>query len=733
MPPPYAGFGRAPYPSMNSYDRQISQPQQQQQQQQLQQQYHSRAPQQLAYAPPAPLLTNRHYQQPMPHPYYTVHSAPYQVYSGAPSPIGHGYHPQQQSRHAFANSTSYPAQAGYGMYEPYSTAPPPPPYRPQDYQQQQHHAHLHAAQTYSSQQQHERTYSQERMRSQSRGRWSGQAERSQMNESIWRDESREGRISGEYNRRENSVPSSELSRSVFRAPTHERSISRAVEVENQAFVAQPTPQHSVRTSAPVTPTMEQDTSTPVEYDLIPNVSPVPPPPSIEFSGVPFADLATEMVWEACVLAVASGGCFNRWSSTKPPALFNEVADSNRRVRSDSEISVPSVSKRGSSPAATPELFGAIGEGRQTRRSSPDGSSSDSSSPASSAPGTPAGFEALEAAVRTQQKLMGFYSPVGGKSDFEIRGSSSLDSPVEAIRSHVRKMTQLATPPTSPLRPIAAPAMNAEPSPAFRQFVKQVLTATLVSPEDVILALYYIASVPSTSMIPPIASEGSSRASAIKAAPFKLFLGALMLANKVCLVFLWLTLSLANLFWFSQTLQDNSYRNETFAAVSGIPLKDVNDLEVFIFGALGFDVAVRGDIWKTWVGVVVERVRTRRGSLSSDFSNRFEVTAALQKLLQAAQHPTSLKLYNPLEMLPSFDVLIPIAGYKHEEGPVGIEMATGIIEDGPLEPKSLLRYEVRGGRSVRKELEKYSFERSDVKSEIGGVFGMGAGGVDRMRY
>lgn len=728
MPPPYAGFGRAPYSSMNTYDRQIPPPQQQQQHQQ---QYHSRGSQQLAYAP---LVTNRHYQQPMPHPYYTVHSAPYQVHSGAPSPIGHGYYPQQQSRHAFANTTPYPAQGGYGMYEPYSTAPPPPPYRPQDYQQQQQQAHSHAAQTYSSQQQHERTYSQDRMRSQSRGRWSGQAERSQVNDSIWRDESRDGRNSGEYTRRENFVPSSELSRSVHRAPTHERSISRAVEVENQGFVPQPTPQHVVRPSAPVTPIMEQDTSTPVEYDLIPNVSPVPPPPSIEFSGVPLADLATEMVWEACVLAVASGGCFNRWSSTKPPALFNEVADSNRRVRSDGEISVPTVSKRGSSPAVTPELFGAIGEGRQTRRSSPDGSSSDSSSPASSAPGTPAEFGALESAVRTQQRLMGFYSPVGGKSDFEIRGSSSLDSPVAAIRSHVRKMTQLATPPTSPPRPIAPPAMNAEPSPAFRQFVKQVLTATLVSPEDVILALYYIASIPSTSMIPPIASEGSSRASAIKAAPFKLFLGALMLANKVC------PLSVTgfvpridfSVFLLSQTLQDNSYRNETFAAVSGIPLKDVNELEGFIFGALGFDVAVRGDSWKTWVGVVVERVRTRRGSLSSDFSNRFEVTAALQKLLQAAQHPTPLKLYNPMEMLPGFDLLIPIAGYQHEEGVIGIEMATGVVEDGPLEPKSLFRYEVRGGTSVRKELEKYSFERSDVKSEMG-VFGMGAGAVERMRY
>lgn len=51
------------------------------------------------------------------------------------------------------------------------------------------------------------------------------------------------------------------------------------------------------------------------------------------------------------------------------------------------------------------------------------------------------------------------------------------------------------------------------------------------------------------------------------------------------------------------MQDNSYRNETFATVSGIPLADVNALEVFFFNALHYNVVVDAEDWESWIATL----------------------------------------------------------------------------------------------------------------------------------
>lgn len=85
----------------------------------------------------------------------------------------------------------------------------------------------------------------------------------------------------------------------------------------------------------------------------------------------------------------------------------------------------------------------------------------------------------------------------------------------------------------------------------------------------------------------------------------------------------------------QTLQDNSYRNETFAAVSGIPLADVNELEIFTYAALGFDTAVGEDAWRSWLDVVVDR------SLGAgNLGLRSDVHAALRRLANVTNRPLS---------------------------------------------------------------------------------------------
>ncbi|GAA5820657.1 hypothetical protein JCM11251_003098 [Rhodosporidiobolus azoricus] len=289
---------------------------------------------------------------------------------------------------------------------------------------------------------------------------------------------------------------------------------------------------------------------PITYDLIPNVSTVPPPPPIERSAVPLADLAAEMVWETC-----------------RQGFLHHEADMAAMFGQQQQRAVGPRRSNGAE-------FGAIGSGR-TR------TISQTSSPSASLPGTPSGIETVEDVMARRQRLANL-----GLGSFNQ--SSSAAFPVK-------------------------------PSAAFRQFVRQILTATLVTPEDLVYALALVSMIPVDKIIPATPAEPGQDAqtTSFKAAPFKIVLGALMIANK--------------------SLQDNSYRNETFSTVSGIPLPDVNALEAHVLLALGFDVAIRDDKWAAWLAVVVDRVRAGHGELG----DLFAVQDALERLVRAhARHSAS---------------------------------------------------------------------------------------------
>ncbi|GAA6024934.1 hypothetical protein JCM11491_000960 [Sporobolomyces phaffii] len=309
---------------------------------------------------------------------------------------------------------------------------------------------------------------------------------------------------------------------------------------------------------------EQDDDKTVVYDLIPNTSSVPPPPPVELSAVPLADLAVEMVWEACRQGFL-------------------VARDNQIAASHAASLNSSASRRRSGR----DSFGTIGDGR-LRSSSADGFSSDSSSASSSLPGTPGASSPQEEEAR-RHRLANL-----GLSDF----------------------MPLGPPRKSSVPTLSSSLFPVEPSIAFRQFVKQILSATLVTPEDLVLALYYVSQIAPTDVIPPTPAEGGQDAqtTSFKAAPFKVFLGSLMLANK--------------------SLQDNSYRNETFSTVSGIPLKDVNTLEIYVFSALKYDVALREDKWVQWLNTVAFKVLA---GVRGEIGNRLAIEEALGRLVYAARN------------------------------------------------------------------------------------------------
>lgn len=519
MPPPYVG-GQQLHGSQ-AYESQQSMPQQQ--------------PHLHAFAPPQA--------------FYPGFGTPFYAPLPADTYYAQQHHQQQQhsySRHAFAAPYAAPA-FGYDQF-----GMPPPPYRPQ-------------GDSFSSQAQFGAGYQE---RSQSRGRWPSAPTPSSQRQSrsgweatehpgvigggIWRDNSLDGRTGATYSNTGSFGGQGEplgSARSVSdwtRARTNAR-VSHAADHDHPSFERPPhraTNNEAAPASAPVqqaAPAPEVLSVDPVtgnvEYNLVPNISAVPPPPSLERSAVPLADIATEMVWEACALGVAaenarSPSMPSRWAdATKKPVLFNEIDPVD-------EDSMTSPSNFGRSSPHTPELFGAIGEGRAPRKIShmslEDGYGSDESSPSSSAPGTPVDVPTVEAAAAKRQRLAGLgfgYGASDNKGDYEEVLRNGLSSPVEAIRIQARK---LGPQPSAVPAPASFPA---EPTPAFRQFVKQVLTATLLAPEDLVLALYYVARIPASSIIPPTQPEQgsgvSAQACAIKAAPFKIMLGALMLANKVC--------------------------------------------------------------------------------------------------------------------------------------------------------------------------------------------------------
>ncbi|GAA5865681.1 hypothetical protein JCM8547_002748 [Rhodosporidiobolus lusitaniae] len=334
-----------------------------------------------------------------------------------------------------------------------------------------------------------------------------------------------------------------------------------------------------RAEVPAVSMIQEEQQQPITYDLIPNVSSVPPPPPIERSAVPLADVATEMIWEACrqgyLQTVEAAAVL---SPVNPVGIIGQPA------------------RNGPRRSGGGEQFGVIGSGR-TRKASSDGYETASSSPSSSLPGTPSGLESLEDVEARRQRLANL-------------GLGSFVAP--SSRSRTRS---------------AVSPFPVEPSPAFRAFVKQILTATLVAPEDLVYALCLVSQIPLDKVIPPTPAEPGQDAqtTSMKAAPFKIFLGSLMVANKM--------------------LQDNA--NDTFSTVSGIPLPDVNALEAHVLLSLKFDVNVPEDKWVSFLAVVVNRVRSGLGQLG----DLFAVQDVLERLIRAAARNTA----TPLPLSP---VLVP---------------------------------------------------------------------------
>lgn len=132
----------------------------------------------------------------------------------------------------------------------------------------------------------------------------------------------------------------------------------------------------------------------------------------------------------------------------------------------------------------------------------------------------------------------------------------------------------------------------EPSPAFRRFVHQVLSQTLVSPTALLLALYYVRrQLPSIIGVGAGVSDEEMAALSLYAhppssAPFKLLTLGLMLANKY--------------------LDDNTFLNKTWHEVTGIPLAEINRMEAYFLCRTQYNIDVPQEPWHLFL----LRIRSR---------------------------------------------------------------------------------------------------------------------------
>jgi len=131
-----------------------------------------------------------------------------------------------------------------------------------------------------------------------------------------------------------------------------------------------------------------------------------------------------------------------------------------------------------------------------------------------------------------------------------------------------------------------------PSPAFRRFVKDLLTLTLITPQVLLLALYYVAKLPGDSALPLFANHGM---------PYKVILGALICSNKV--------------------FEDNSFRSSTWSTVSQCPIADTVAAETLVLRHLNFDLNVKAPEWTSWLHSLVERRARQQPSFDDPVLSR----------------------------------------------------------------------------------------------------------------
>ncbi|PLW27045.1 hypothetical protein PCANC_12042 [Puccinia coronata f. sp. avenae] len=256
--------------------------------------------------------------------------------------------------------------------------------------------------------------------------------------------------------------------------------------------------------------------------LVPSVYPVPPPPPYEQSAAPLSDLAADIVWERCYFPKP------RSSLTAPP------------------------------PAPCHQLFGGWPH--------------------------PAGFQSGESPSSHMSRLGNPSSScncAGGPANNNTYGVIGAEA---KARRFNRQYPSLVSPPQSDCSNSSAhsrkPSLGTtkmEVKPAFRRWTRQVLENTLLSPQVLILALYYIESVAGTDVF----GDTTGKMSLL---PYKMLLAALVVANK--------------------TLDDHSYRNSTFANVSSMTNAEVNAVEVALLKALKFDVVPTHEQWTHWLQEVI---------------------------------------------------------------------------------------------------------------------------------
>ncbi|KAF8937086.1 hypothetical protein BGZ47_009197 [Haplosporangium gracile] len=114
----------------------------------------------------------------------------------------------------------------------------------------------------------------------------------------------------------------------------------------------------------------------------------------------------------------------------------------------------------------------------------------------------------------------------------------------------------------------------QPRPMFRKFCLDVLSATLLSPSVILLSLKYIQQL----MIN--LKENNKTPSTGEGSEFRLFTGALILANKF--------------------LDDNTFTNRTWANITGISVKEVNYIELQFLQGIGFRLFTRSYDYSEWL-------------------------------------------------------------------------------------------------------------------------------------
>lgn len=224
-----------------------------------------------------------------------------------------------------------------------------------------------------------------------------------------------------------------------------------------------------------------------DLKLIPaSASKIPPHPTVENSAVPLTEFAVELIWEVCM-------------SAKEQAIA--MRENRQHSRYDTAPS-------------TPGQYGSIGGERAARRAKSCNS--------------PSSLEELYFSG-SQSYLSSPESPAGPLTPPSSTMSTACPIPVQFQNGKAEFMQGSERAPwirdaltASP----GSPRSDQLPTANFRRFVKDLLTATLVTPQVLLLSMLYVARIPQAT------EEGGWNKFLMQGMPYKMVLGSLICANKV---------------------------------------------------------------------------------------------------------------------------------------------------------------------------------------------------------